>query len=116
MPDIIFTPYPAGASTAQDYYVNFTNGSGPSLILRAYNPGDFINMVTVQVSVPFDPGFTITVGYPASPTAIVALGDVDLTTAGNYMFPAFRVSSIAETLTAYFAGVSVGGSGTIFVE
>lgn len=94
----------------------FDKDSGPIETIREQESGWFIEEVVVVVVTAFDPGFTITVGFPAGTSDILASTEVDLTTTAVYKFFPYRESLTAETLNAYFAGVSTGGAGYIFVK
>jgi len=114
---LVFVPSGGGGgSVPPTGSTNFTNASPSPLALKAFAVGDILTHVSVSVIAPFDPGFTVTIGYPAAPTAIFAAGEVDLQTVGVYETSVYRVSAVPETLTAYFAGISAAGSGTIFYQ
>jgi hypothetical protein len=102
----------------ETYYIKlaFDKDSGPSQTLKELEATDLIEEVVIVVMTAFDPGFTLSIGFPANNTEIVDTTENDLTTTGVFKYFPYRESLLTETLTAYFAGVSAGGAGYIFVK
>jgi len=96
--------------------LNFDKDSGPSQVIKQLAISTIIKFVTIIVETAFDPGFTISVGFPLNPIEIVATTDCDLTETNKYLFDVYRTSAGIETMIAYFAGVSAGGAGKVIVE
>jgi len=103
-------------SSAMKEILNFDKDSGPSQVIKVLSTGTIIKCVTVNVTTVFDSGFTISVGFPADNDEIALTTDCLLTELNLYKFNLYRTSAASETITAYFAGSSTGGAGTLIVE
>jgi len=99
------------------FIVDFDHTMGLSMVLKSLVAGDYLKMVIVKILEPFDPGFDVSIGFPADQDEIAGQGEIDLTlTEGVFQYEPFRRSVGPETFTLYSFGTSTQGKGRIFVE
>lgn len=98
------------------YHVNFNKDSPSPMKIEDLLAGELLKEVCIKVTTAFDPGFTVSLGFPADHNEIIPVGDANLEKLGEYKFYPYRISAIAETLNLYFIGVSAQGAGVLFVE
>lgn len=112
-----YTDYAGGGSNGGEsavVEVDFTNANFPQLTLKGLVAGDRILEVVVKVITPFDPGASMSLGFPADTDEIAPASKIKLQKAGHYKFFPYRKTVSVETFNAYFSGSSAGGSGKIY--
>ena len=101
---------------ATDVLVPFTKDTLSPLFLKSLSIGDKIKRITVRVTEAFDPGWSMTIGFPSDNDELVQASKIKPQKVEIFGYNIFRESIIAETLNAYFSGSSTTGKGFICVE
>ncbi len=96
--------------------IPFTKDSVSPLTLYSMQIGDTLYSVTVEITEAFDPGFSITIGFPSDPDEVVESDELDLEELDTSKFPTYKTHTVAEVLGLYITGTSTTGAGIVYVE
>jgi hypothetical protein len=108
-------PPPAGETVVR---VPFTFSSTSPVLLLAIAAGGAVNRCAVVITTAFDdPAAALSVGTPFSPALVLAAGDIDPSTTGQYETDAVTVFASADELELTLSpGASTQGAGFVLVK
>jgi len=93
---------------------NFNFASTSPLFLKQYEIDSNISSVIVNVTEAFTAGATMSLGFPANNSEVVAQDEIDLTKVQSYEFQPLKVFESITPFNLYKYGVATSGSGVVF--